>query len=128
MKATNEMVHYHLGGGTRSENGLTGGSILGLPVVTDDEGTEFVYYKGVLTHVDEVPLPKHTTGLGQDKKWHRVEMGSRDPKPKRVPVVRLEPQIPTDAKGKPLPAFAEVQRVATTIHPDSPMLKEKENQ
>lgn len=57
MKVTGEMQHWNIGGGSRPG----GGSIIGLPVLVDDEGNEFVYYKrwdareAVLTHVDEVP-------------------------------------------------------------------------
>lgn len=105
MKATNTMLHFDLGGGIRPGSG----SVLGLPVVVDDEGAEFVYYKGVLTHVDEVPHPK----------LHREEMGSGVPKLKRVPVGGLGPQVPNVA------AFARVTGVGDTIHPDSPVLKEK---
>jgi len=105
MKPTNTMIHFALGGGSRPG----GGSVLGLPIVVDDSGAEFVYYKGVLTHVDEVPHPK----------LHREEMGLGVPKPKRVPVTGQVPIAP------PLPAFAQVQRVGDTIHPDSPVLKKE---
>lgn len=105
LKPTNTMLHFDLGGGSH----LGGGSVLGLPIVADDEGAEFVYYQGVLTHVDEVPLPP----------LHREEMGSGVPKPKRVPTVGQAPLVP------PVPAFARVTGHADTIHPDSPVLKEK---
>ena len=105
MKPTNTMLHFDLGGGTRPG----GGSVLGLQIVTDADGAEFVYYKGSLTHIDEVPLPM----------LHREEMGSGVPKAKRVPVVAQAPVVPLVA------AFARVTGHADTIHPDSPVLKEK---
>ena len=106
MKTTNTMLHFDLGGGTRPG----GGSVLGLQIVTDAEGAAFVYYKGVLTHIDEVPLPM----------LHREEMGSGVPKAKRVPAIGQVPFVP------PVAAFARVTGHADTIHPDSPVLKPKE--
>lgn len=113
MQCTNTMLHFDLGGGLRTNPG--GGSVLGLPIVVDSEGAEFVYYKGVLTHVDQVPLPR----------LHREEIGSGVPKQKRVPVTALTPQVPTTPDGQPLPAFAQVQRMGDMIHPDSPILKKE---
>jgi hypothetical protein len=104
MNSTNTMLHFDLGGGIHPGSG----SVLGLPIVTDDEGGEFVYYKDVLTHIDEVPLPR----------LHREEMGSGVPKPKRVPVVATLPLVP------PVAAFARVTGHADTIHPDSPVLEQ----
>jgi hypothetical protein len=88
--------------------------VIGLTVLVDDEGQEFVYYKAagtreaVLTHIDEVP---HT-------KLHRVKMGESGPVQKRLPVTSVALPSPD------LPAFAQVARVGDTIHPDSPVLKQ----
>ena len=105
MRPTNTMAHFNIGGN----------SVLGLQVMLDDNGQEFVQHASVWVHVDEMPHPK----------LHRAEIGSWVPKPKRVPTVIQAPQIPVDADGKPFPAFAPIQRVATGLHPDSPVLKEK---
>jgi hypothetical protein len=108
LKPTNQMVHYHLGGGSRPG----GGSVAGLQIMLDDNGDEFVHYQGLWTHVDDVPLPK----------LHREEIRSMTQKEMRRPMLAsTQPVVPN------LPAFQgttpEQRLPATKLHPDSPVVK-----
>jgi hypothetical protein len=101
VKSTNTMIHYHLGGGLHPD----GGSVIGLQIMVDDAGAEFVQFGGDWVHVDEVPLPK----------LHRAAIESGVPTPKRVPTTGLVPQVPSGD------AFVQQGRAATVLHPDSPV-------
>jgi hypothetical protein len=54
MKPTGKLVHFKNGGN----------SVLGLPVFTDNLGSEFVQYTDSWYHVSEVPLERlHTVQI-----------------------------------------------------------------
>ncbi len=65
MTPTNRMAHFK-----------DGQSRIGLQIMLDAEGQEFVHWRGAWTHVSEVPLPKsHEDRIGEQVA------------PKRIPVI-----------------------------------------
>lgn len=96
MKPTNQMIHYQAGSN----------SIVGLQVMLDDNGQEFVNWNNQWIHITEVPLAVHTV----NGVHHREEIGQTKPE-RRTPVFQATPFSPD------LPAFQPVQRDGSGIHP-----------
>jgi hypothetical protein len=89
MKPTNRMIHFK-----------DGQSRLGFQVMLDDEGVEFVHWRGAWTHPSEVPLPRS----------HEDMIGA-EAAPRRIPTTHVQPNaldgvaafIPTTAKQREVP-------------------------
>ena len=79
MKPTNQMAHFRNGGN----------SVLGLQVMQDDTGAEFVHYGGEWTHLSEVPLPR----------LHTSDIETVPVKTKRTPVFQVTPVVPPDVEA-----------------------------
>ena len=77
MKPTNRMIHFK-----------DGQNRIGLQVMLDDAGVEFVHWRGTWTHPSEIPFQRS----------HEDEIGAQK-KPKHVPVIHSQISPPTNAQA-----------------------------